>query len=456
MRWLLYNQRVFCYKSLVEPSNGIRPRKRFTDMKNNTSKYFVTVGAAFALVFGVFMAVPPEAHAFQLGQLIDPGCFFACSSGGGGHKTINNYGNYRSPGGVVVTGDGSITVNNPAPTQVVSNPIASNPIITNNNYNYNNTNSVPIQNTPVYSYNVNPAPVYTYPSVYSYDSQPTVVQPVFVQQASPFIQQPTVYVQQYSPVYVSCSVNTTFTSIGTVVTWSAYATGGDGYYTYSWSGSDGFYASGQFAYFTYQFPGYKTASVTVYSNGQSYTQNCSNAVTVNAPVIVAQQVVQPIPVVAPRASNFNGLDVGCYADPINATPNQPVTWSVEVTGGIPPYSYSWTGSDGLTGAAASVIKFYKTSGAKSAIVTVTSADGRNTVHACSNTVTVRSYGAPAPKPVVQQPQPASTTTPTPNNNGLSASAFFSLATLPWGWISVLIILLLLGTVLYLMFNKTKI
>ncbi len=404
------------------------------NMNHNTSKLFVTVGAAFALVFGVFMASPAQAHAFSVGQLIDPACFFACdNNGGGGHNTriVNNYGNFHSPGGTVV--NGNVTTTSPAPYTGGSNGGG------NNNYYYTNYSSAP--SSPTYSYNYNPAPVYTYGSTYSYYSQPSY-QPVY--------SQPVYYSQPaYTPVYVSCSADTSYATVGSPVTWSAYASGGNGYYTYSWSGTDGFYGNGQYAYYNYQYPGYKTASVTVYSNGQTYTQGCSNGVSVSAPIVYAQ----PVPVPVYRSSNYNGLDVGCYADPSTASVNQPVTWNVEVTGGAGPYSYSWTGTDGLTGSAASIIKYYSSAGSKNAVVTVTSADGRNAVHACSNTVTVKSKAAPAPKPVVQ-------TVPTPPQplqaNPLPAASFFSLAYIPWGWVSVLVILVLLGAVLYLIFNKSKI
>lgn len=432
-------------------------------MENNTSKLFVTLGAALALVFGVFAAAPSQARAFTPEQFIDPGCFFLCSSSGGsghsgsgssgGGKVVNNYynGNYHSPGGTVITGGSTVTT----PSSYGYNGGSSysyNPSGSNTNIAYYNTNYSAPSPSPTYVYNyTNQVPVYTYGSTYSYYGQPTVQQNNYVQPV--YVPQQPIYAQpQYSPVYVSCSVSSAYAAVGSSVTWSAYATGGNGYYTYSWSGSDGFYANGQYAYFSYQYPGYKTASVTVYSNGQSYTQQCSSSVNVSAPIVVAQPV--PVYPAGYVTSNYSGLDVGCYADPINAGINQPVTWNVEVTGGAGPYAYSWTGTDGLTGTTASVIKFYSSSGAKSAVVTVTTPDGRSAVHACSNSVTVKSNAAPAPKPVVQQPAPVQQ--PQQQGNGLSANALFSLASIPWGWISILVIILLFGTVLYLIFNKSKI
>jgi hypothetical protein len=150
-------------------------------------------------------------------------------------------------------------------------------------------------------------------------------------------------------------------------------------------------------------------------------------------------------------SSASGLDIGCYADPSSAERNQPVTWTAEVTGGAAPYTYSWTGSDGLSGTGASVIKYYPTSGTKTAIVTVTSADGRSGIRACTTPLTVRGAAAPAAPAQPQQPAPTAQAAQT----NLSAASAFSLSGIPWGWVAVLIILVLFATVMYLLFNKPK-
>jgi len=254
--------------------------------------------------------------------------------------------------------------------------------------------------------------------------------------------------QYYSPITASCVANTTSAPIGSAVVWSATATGGNGYYSYSWSGTDGIYGQGQAISYTYSQPSTKYASVTIYSNGQTVTEPCSNYVTIGTVGISGFPFMGV-------GSNNNGLDIGCYSDPTTAGINQPITWSAEVTGGAAPYTYSWTGSDGLTGSQASTIKYYATRGDKSAIVSVTSADGKTATHACSTSLTVRGATTGTvqaqPQPQVQQPQPQ-----VQNNQGLSASALFSLNNIPWGWVAVLIILILFAAVMYLLFNKPKI
>jgi len=266
---------------------------------------------------------------------------------------------------------------------------------------------------------------------------------------------------------VSCTSNVTSTLIGSIITWTASVYGGtgynNGYYnntpTYSWSGTDGISGYGQSLSTSYNTLGYKTASVTVSLNGQTSTQICSNSVNITGyqnsyygynTNVITNNVV---------SSNSNGLDIGCYSDPITTSLNQPITWTVEVTGGVAPYTYTWSGSDGLTGSAITAIKYYSTYGEKNAIVSVTSADGKTGTRACSNTVNV-------PRPATVNSNTNTNTTNTTNttnsvntnqsNNGQSAAALFSLQNVPWGWIAILIILILFATVMYLIFNRPKI
>ena len=271
------------------------------------------------------------------------------------------------------------------------------------------------------------------------------------------------------PVYtnnlqVSCTPNVTNTLVGSIVTWTASVYGNtgyngynNGYYnntpTYSWSGTDGISGYGQSLSTSYNNPGYKTASVTVNLNGQTTTQICSNSVNVTGYQTGYYGYNTNI-----TNSNNSGLDIGCYSNPTTTSLNQPITWTVEVTGGSAPYTYTWSGSDGLTGTALTAIKYYNTYGEKNAIVSVTSADGKTGTRACSNTVNV-----PRPSSTVNTNTSTTNTTNTTNSvntnqnsNGQSAAALFSLQNVPWGWIAILIILILFATVMYLIFNRPKI
>ena len=277
-----------------------------------------------------------------------------------------------------------------------------------------------------------------------------------------------VYNTYYSPLTASCSANNS-NSYGNTVTWTAYASGQTGYFTYSWSGTDGLYGNSQSVSNTYQTPGLKTAYVTIYSNGQSLTVSCASTVNGynynNYPY-------------GYQTNNVNGLDIGCYADPTNARVDQPVTWTAEVTGGIAPYTYSWSGSESLSGNQNTVTKYYSSTGSKSAIISVTSADGKTGTHACSNAVNVKTYSSASGSTSGTQTQTQSNGTnsqtqtqsgqgqstqsssvqsnASTNTTSQTAASLFSLQNVPWGWIALIVILILFGTVLYLLFNKNKI
>lgn len=189
---------------------------------------------------------------------------------------------------------------------------------------------------------------------------------------------------------------------------------------------------------------------------------------VRQPIVVqAPTVVSPIYLQTNQTYALNGnasLDIGCFADPISVSANQPTTWRAEVTGGLAPFTYSWTGSDGLTGTQSTILKYYSNSGDKSAIVSVTSADGKSGTRACSNAVAVRPATKYVTRTVVTQPvaqapaeQPSTqSVSQQPSNTQYSAAALFSLSNVPWGWVAVLVILVLFATVLYLLFNRKKI
>jgi hypothetical protein len=292
-------------------------------------------------------------------------------------------------------------------------------------------------------------------------------------QNPPVYNPPTYYppTNYYYPPQVSCTPNVTYTNVGTTVTWSASVSGGynsynngynNNYYyyapNYSWSGTDGLYGYGQSVAMTYNTPGYKTASVTVTVNGQTTTQICANSVNVSGYAYnygYNYGYNYNYNYNTNVNSNDNGLNIGCYPDPSTASLNQPVSWAVEVTGGVGPYTYSWSGTDGLTGSASSLVKYYNSYGEKSAVVSVTSADGKTGTRACSNTVNVRRSGGTYTPPA-QTTAPAATSTQQNGYNNQSAAALFSLQNVPWGWIAILIILILFATIMYLIFNRPKI
>jgi hypothetical protein len=163
----------------------------------------------------------------------------------------------------------------------------------------------------------------------------------------------------YTPsLSVVCSPFPTSINTGGSATWTALPTGGTSPYSYSWSGTDSLTGSGQSVSKTYSTAGTKTGSVTVVSSdAQSVTRACSNSVTVTA--------------------SIPPLSASCSASPASITSGQSSVWTAVPTGGTSPYSYSWSGTDSLTGSGQSVSKTYSTAGTKTGSVTVVSSDAQS-------------------------------------------------------------------------------
>lgn len=87
---------------------------------------------------------------------------------------------------------------------------------------------------------------------------------------------------------------------------------------------------------------------------------------------------------APQAAP---LTVSCAANPNPALLRETVVWDSGVSGGIAPYSYTWSGTDGLSGNTESVSKSYTTFTPKQATVVVTDAQGVSGSATCDLTIT---------------------------------------------------------------------
>lgn len=93
------------------------------------------------------------------------------------------------------------------------------------------------------------------------------------------------------------------------------------------------------------------------------------------PVAYAHETDDCVPVTS-------DLNVQCVADFTNLQINQTVRYTANATGGASSYTYSWSGTDNLSGSTQSVTKSYGTAGAKQATVTVTSG-GQQKTHTCN-------------------------------------------------------------------------
>jgi hypothetical protein len=85
------------------------------------------------------------------------------------------------------------------------------------------------------------------------------------------------YGQPYngSSINVNCYANPQSATRGSVVTWYATATGGNGYFTYYWTGDDSLYSTNNAVNHVYYIQGNKYATVSVTSGGQTVTRQCS-------------------------------------------------------------------------------------------------------------------------------------------------------------------------------------
>ncbi len=222
----------------------------------------------------------------------------------------------------------------------------------------------------------------------------------------------------------------------------------------------------------YQYPSnYQTYPTVYYQQAQpSYTNYYQPAQTI---------AYQPTPVnyytnsqYSIVSQNNNSLNISCFADPATTSGlNQPVNLISQVSGGTAPYTYSWSGSDNLSGTLSSIIKYYSTAGEKTAIVSVTSSDGKTGTGTCANTVAVSGAintedNTGTNSTTIEQIQNDQTDNgqatssqqqgSSQDNGQLTASALASASGIPWGWIAVLIILVLFAIMMYLLFDRQKV
>ena len=148
--------------------------------------------------------------------------------------------------------------------------------------------------------------------------------------------------------------------------------------------------------------------------------------------------------------NNNGILVACYSNKTSTKIGSSIVWSAEATGATGNFTYTWSGSEGLSGNQSSIPKIYYTSGIKNASVIATASNGQSIVQQCSNTVNVLNNTKTPAKASV-----SNTPTPTPESNSISNS-LIALKNVPWILVSILVILVLMFTVIYLIFNRNKI
>jgi hypothetical protein len=168
-------------------------------------------------------------------------------------------------------------------------------------------------------------------------------------------------------------------------------------YCMDWEPNENWGQSGSYCAFygSYSVPATTSGTVTVAPTvTTTYTYSCTSANgthTLAATLNVAQAA----------------LAASCSASPTSVTTGQSTSWTSVVSGGSSPYSYSWSGTDSLSGTSANISKTYTTTGTKTASLTVTSADNQTKTVNCDNSVSVSSTYTPAPDYIALTPSLAS-------------------------------------------------
>jgi hypothetical protein len=160
-----------------------------------------------------------------------------------------------------------------------------------------------------------------------------------------------------------CYANPRYAQVGQNVQWIANASGGTGNYTYEWSGWDNLSGSGSSITRTYSYAGDKPSTVTIRSGNQTITRQCTATI---------------------QEQQNQYLSVSCYADASSVQTGTSVRYNATVSGGTGNYSYSWTGSDGVSGSNNYVTQTYHSTGNKHAQVTVYSGNQSSTANCYVN------------------------------------------------------------------------
>lgn len=150
----------------------------------------------------------------------------------------------------------------------------------------------------------------------------------------------------------ACAVTPPSGAIGSSFTWSAYATGGTGSYTYSWAGDEGLTGASQTVTKSYATAGAKNGTVVITSGSESILRSCAVTVTTTT-----------------TETPFDGM---CAVSPATASVGETVQWSSSASGGTGTYAYSWSGDEGLTGITNTLAKAYGSAETKLGTVTILS------------------------------------------------------------------------------------
>lgn len=154
---------------------------------------------------------------------------------------------------------------------------------------------------------------------------------------------------------ISCAPHKSSVGLSETVIWTSQVSGGNGSFSYVWSGTDSLSGFGSSLSRSYSSPGFKSAMLTVTSDSRTLTATCFPSVQVGQGTTIT-----------------SSLFVTCAVIPSAIRVGEATTWYSTVSGGTGSYLYFWSGTDVLSGNSATVQKFYTVPGTKFASLTVAS------------------------------------------------------------------------------------
>src|SRR5256886_6050548 len=199
---------------------------------------------------------------------------------------------------------------------------------------------------------------------------------------------------------------------GHTVSFSGSSSGGTSPYSYSWSFGDGSTGTGSSVTHSYSSAGSFTVTLTVKDSGspqQTVTSQQTISVTSPPPALTASFTYNP-----------SSPQVG-----------QTVSFSGSASGGVSPYSYSWSFGDGSTGSGSSVTHAYASTGSFTVVLTVRDTGSPQQTTTSQQSITVS--GAPPPLSASFAYSPSSSQAGQPVTFTTSASGGTSPFTFSWSF-----------------------